>query len=202
MKKLFIIAAIAITSFAKAQDKKEDQTIKMQDVITVPVIVKSYRAKLDLSLQEARYSNPNSYNSFDDMKEELFQKLSKKGIKKSDIVERKAEYYINGRSNEGTTFELVTNDSKKVTFFLSTAIPGTSARGLEYQLHYDEASVDKNIAESMIKMKKRAQAVAKGLGLKVSKVNNIELSQSKEYRQWISYKEDGYISISTEYLLE
>lgn len=202
MKKLFIIVAIAITSFATAQDKKENQTITIQDVVTIPVTVKEYRAKLDLSLQEARYSNPNSTDSFEEMKAALFQKLSKKGIKQSDIIERKADYYISGRRNEGTTFELISNDKVKVTNFISTVVPGASPRGIEYKLIYNESSVDNNISESIAKMKKRAQYMAKELGVKIVRVNDINLSQSKEYREWISYKENGYISITAEYILE
>jgi len=205
MRKLFIIVVLAITSFATAQsDKKEKQTITIQDGITIPVTVKSYRAKLDLSLQEARYANPNSNESFEEMKEEVLQKLYQKGIKKSDIIEHKVDYYMSGRRNEGTTFELVSTDQKKITDFLSTAVPGASPRGVEYKLNYDESMVDKNMSTSMAKMKKRALTMAKELGFKTAKVDqvNISQSQSKEYREWISYKENGYISIIINYLLE
>ncbi len=203
MKRIFIIAALVITSLVTAQsNKNEEQSISMYDGATLPVIVKMYRAKIDLSLEQARYSNPTSYNSFEEMKEQLLNKLSKRGIKKSEVIENKADYYINGRSNEGTTYELVTSDKAKVTDFISVVMPGVTTRGIEYQIAYDESSVDKNISESLNKMKKRAQTMAKGLGFNTAKVSKVDISQSKEYKKWIRYKEDGYVTIAVKYILE
>jgi len=203
MKKILAIAAIAISTCMTAQtDKKEQQTITIQDGIEIPVKVKSYKATLALGLQDARYSDPNAYESFDNMKEILLEKAAKKGIKASQLVERKVEYYTSGYRGEGTIFQLISSNEEEIANFLSISIPGATPRSIEYKLSYDETSFTNNIAEKMSKMKEKAQLMAKELNLKITKVNQVDLSQSKQSDEWTSYKEIGYVAIGIEYVLE
>lgn len=203
MKKIFILAAIAISSLTIAQTgNTESQKITIQDGVKVTAIVTEYRAKLDLSLQEARYSNPNAYENFDQMKEVLLKKITETGIKKSQITERKTDYYGYSRGSEGTTFELISTNEDEIAIFLSVATPGVTPRGIEYKLTYDESLFTKNISETMSRMKKRAETIAKELGHKVTKVNQVDLSQYSQFNVWATYRETGAISISAEYIIE
>ncbi len=203
MKNL-IVAIVFIFSMHLFAQTSEDQvsTVSVYGYVELPMKAVKFRSKMTISLQEASYTSADCYKTLEEMQVAYFKKLVENGIDPKNVTENRADYYLNGRRDKGTTYEFESTDGEKVMTFMGVTIAGAYTNGMEYQLEEDQSNYDRNLKETLKQIESNAQGLASGLGQEIGKVMKIDMSKGRTNQKWTTYKDDGFVTIYAIYSLK
>lgn len=148
----------------------------------------SFLAKVVIS-QDLVYDGYES--NFEQLRNQFFEALSKRGISSDRMVKDSLAYYIQSYRNPGMSYSFTTTSKDELIAFQSSMTRGTQSMGITGKFTASESVVDKARKEAIDHAKTKAADIAKAIGMRLGALISITDDSSS------STSEEGMYDMST-----